>query len=104
MDINQARALAEKYLRENGPQSPSVALFDDEFVHDHGWCYEFPWNTVRFIETRDLADIIGPGLGPIVVVKESGDTWLMGGFPDPDQQLANYAAEHGISTSDGEGS
>ncbi|GAA2603988.1 YrhB domain-containing protein [Actinomadura fulvescens] len=62
MDIDQARRLAEVHLAENSPPSRPVALFEDELVEDLGWCFVFPWNTARYGETRDMADIIGPRL------------------------------------------
>ncbi|KAB2343939.1 YrhB domain-containing protein [Actinomadura rudentiformis] len=101
MDIKHARTLAERYLTENSPPSRPTALFEDDLVEDHGWCFVFPWNTARYVETRNMADIIGPGFGPIVVVKKSGETWMMSGFPPPEQQLSAYAASHGISDEGG---
>lgn len=99
MDIAEARALASEQLatlsKLLAPGRP-LALFGDEGVVDHGWCFEFPWNTARYVETRNLADILGPGDGPIVVVKSTGDVWVMSSMPDPDIQLATYAAENGI--------
>ncbi|MEU5860848.1 YrhB domain-containing protein [Nonomuraea sp. NPDC047529] len=96
MDRQQATLLAERYLAGFSTAEKPLALYGDESVDDLGWCFVFPWNTARFIETRDFADVHGPGYGPVVVVKESGDTWMMNGLPE-EQQLAAYAARHGIS-------
>ena len=52
-------------------------LAGGDIAEEHEWCYVFPWNTARYVETRNIADIFGPGGGPIVVVKETGDTWMM---------------------------
>ncbi|RVX37916.1 immunity protein 35 of polymorphic toxin system [Nonomuraea polychroma] len=97
MEIEQAKVLAERYLARFSTAEEPLAFYDDESVDDLGWCFVFPWNTVRYIETRDISHVRGPGYGPIVVVKDSGDTWMMGGFAPEDEQLSAYAAKHGIS-------
>ncbi|MFD9946768.1 YrhB domain-containing protein [Nonomuraea sp. NPDC059023] len=96
MDIEQAKALAEQCLARFSTAEEPLAFYGDETIDDLGWCFVFPWNTARFVETRDFAHVRGPGYGPIVVVKGSGDTWMMNGLPE-DQQLAAYAKEHGLS-------
>jgi hypothetical protein len=96
MDIAQARVLAEHLLARFSTAEEPMALYEDESVDDRGWCFIFPWNTARYVKTLDISDSLGPGFGPIVVVKHSGDTWMMNGLPE-EGQLSSYAAEHGIS-------
>jgi hypothetical protein len=98
MNLEDARAIAEEKLHGLGHARP-LALFPDESVRDYGWCYVFPWNTARYLETRDRSDALGPGTGPIVVVKESRDAWFMGSALPHADQLDAYAAEHGIGRS-----
>jgi hypothetical protein len=95
--IAQARELAERYLSQFSSAKTPLALFGDETAEDHDWCYVFPWNTARYVESLNLADSMGPGSGPIVVVRQTGDTWMMGSALPPDEQLAVYAVEHGIN-------
>lgn len=99
MDLKQAWDLAERYLARLSSEEQPLAFYGEEFVDDEGWCFVFPWNTVRYIETRDIAHVHGPGYGPIVVVKETGDTWMLSGHAPEEDQLAEYAAEHGIDVS-----
>ncbi len=97
VDVTTARGHAERQLeRYSTPEQPMV-LLGPETVRDHGWCYVFLWNTARYAETRDRADSKRPGSGPIVVVKESGDTWTMGTWLPVDMQLERYAEQHGIA-------
>jgi hypothetical protein len=98
MDIEQARSLAEQYMAKLFGSDHRMMVYENEFVTDRGWCFLFPWNTARYAETHDISDALGPGFGPIVVVKQSGDVWMMNSLPEEDQ-LAEYAAEHGIDVS-----
>ncbi|WP_442791103.1 YrhB domain-containing protein [Nocardia sp. NBC_01327] len=95
MDEPTARALASQYLESLSSRSRPLALYST--VEDHGWCYLFGWNTLRYIETGDIADAIGPGTGPIVVVKPTADAWMLSSAPTFDLQLARYSEEHGIT-------
>src|SRR5437868_2739577 len=97
MDISQAREIADRLLAKFGEPANPVALFGNEAVKDAGWCFVFPWDTARYVETRDRRYLLGPGCGPIAVVKESGDAWMMHGATSSDVQLAAYAVEHGIA-------
>ena len=95
MDEPTARELAARYLESFSGQRRTLALYST--VEDHGWCYTFGWNTLRYIETGDIEDAIGPGTGPIVVVKPTGDVWMLSSAPSFDLQLARYSEEHGIT-------
>jgi hypothetical protein len=95
MNRDRARELAAEYL-SRFPSGEQLALFGDDMIEDHGWCYVLPWNTSRYVQSLDLRDSIGPGPGPIVVVKQTGETWMMGSALPPVEQLAIYARDHGI--------
>ncbi|NRQ40223.1 hypothetical protein HII36_51640 [Nonomuraea sp. NN258] len=100
MDFHQAKALAERHLARFSTAEDPLALYEseDESADDRGWCFVFAWNTVRYLRSRDLSDVHGPGYGPIVVVKASGDTWMLGGYAPEDEQLTAYAKEHATAT------
>ena len=49
------------------------------------------FSTARWFATQDPADAPPPGNGPMVVVKESGETFHLGSTPSFDMQLAEYA-------------
>ncbi len=98
MELAEARAAAEAELESfSSPEFP-LRLVDDADVADIGWGWVWAWNTARWFETRDPADLAGPGAGPVVVVKDSGAAFHLGSAPSFDRQLAEYAQEHGLGT------
>lgn len=96
MTIEEAHRLAQEYLDGYFPPSDPVLLFPDEAAEDRGWCYVFYYNTKRYLETEDINYALGPGPGPVVVVKANSEVWMTGGG-NPEGQLSAYAAEHGYS-------
>ncbi|GAB0102576.1 hypothetical protein JMUB6875_15440 [Nocardia sp. JMUB6875] len=98
MDEPQARALAADYLDRFSSEERPLSLYPTS--KDYGWCLTFGWNTQRYLETRNMSDSMGPGTGPIVVVKSTGDVWMLSSAPSFDTQLAKYAAEHDIELPD----
>jgi hypothetical protein len=96
MELAEARAAAQVELdRMSSPTTP-LRLVDDADVADIGWGWVWAWNTARWFETRDPADLAGPGAGPVVVVRDSGETFHLGSSPSFDEQLAEYAKGHGL--------
>jgi hypothetical protein len=95
MELAEARTAAEAELETFSSTEFPLRLVDDGDVADVGFAWVYAWNTARWFETRDPADQAGPGAGPVVVVKDSGATFHLGSAPSFDQQLADYAAEHG---------
>ena len=93
MELNEARAAATEYLGTLGAPEP-LRLADDQ-VTDVGWAWVLAWSTVRWFETRDPAAVPPPGTGPAVVVKATGDCWMLGAASPYDEQLAGYASQHG---------
>ena|SRR5215208_8311276 len=97
MELAESRAAAQAELdRMSSPGTP-LRLVDDTDVADVGWGWVWAWNTARWFTTRDPADLAGPGAGPVVVVKDSGETFHLGSSPSFDEQLAAYASEHGLA-------
>ena len=91
MELAEARAAAQAELDSfSSPDNP-LRLVDDADVADVGWGWVWAWSTARWFETRDPADAPPPGDGPVVVVKETGETFHLGSTPAFDQQLAEYA-------------
>jgi hypothetical protein len=96
MELAEARAAAQAELdRMSSPTTP-LRLVDDADAADIGWGWVWAWNTARWFSTRDPADLAGPGAGPVVVVKDSGETFHLDSSPSFDEQLADYAREHGL--------
>jgi hypothetical protein len=95
MDKDQARIVAARFLAEKLPSATPLALFDND-PEDRGWCFLFYWNTAEYVRTRDIAFNIGPGTGPIAVVKATADAWALGSASF-DAQLDDYARRHGIA-------
>jgi hypothetical protein len=98
MTISVARALAQRHLDASGvtEQGQRLVIFpDDELVEDFAWCYVFHYNTERYVETNDPDDAMGPGAGPIAVVKKDGAIYKMGSAPGYEDRLAEYGRTHG---------
>lgn len=94
MDDSEARAIAARQLEGFSTDWRPLALYPT--AKDYGWCFVFGWNTKRYLETRNISDSMGPGTGPIAVVKANGDTWMLTSSPSVEDQLTRYADEHGI--------
>lgn len=96
MELAEARIAAEAELATfSSPEHP-LRLVDDADVADIGWGWVYAFNTARWFTTRDPADLAGPGAGPVVVVKDSGEAFHLDSTPSFDQQLADIAAERGL--------
>jgi len=96
MELAEARVAAQAELDRMSSASNPLRLFDDQFATDVGWGWVWAWNTARWFETRNPADSAGPGAGPVVVVKDSGEAFHLVSSPSYDEQLADYAAAHGL--------
>ena len=100
MELAEARRAAQAELdRISSPIAP-LRLVDDADVADVGWGWVWAWNTARWFETRDPADAAGPGAGPVVVVKRTGEAFHLASSPSLDEQLAGYATVHGLPEPD----
>jgi hypothetical protein len=93
MTISEARALAQQHLDACGmtEQGQRLVIYpQDEAADDYGWCYVFHYNTERYVATNDPGDAMGPGAGPIAVVKKDGAIYKMGSAPGYEDRLAAY--------------
>jgi hypothetical protein len=98
MTINEARTLAQRHLDASGvtEQGQRLVIFpEDELVTDFGWCYLFRYNTERCVETSDPDSAMGPGRGPIAVVKKNGTIRELDSAPGYEYRLAEYGRTHG---------
>jgi hypothetical protein len=98
MTIGEARALAQQYLDASGrtERGQRLVIFPyDELAEDLEWCYVFHYNTERYVETNDPGDAMGPGAGPIAVVKKDGAICELGSAPGYEDRLAEYGRTHG---------
>jgi immunity protein 35 of polymorphic toxin system len=93
MNRQTALQIAQQTLTELGAPDDLLQLASDT-VMDVGWAWICPWSTRRWFATGDPRDAQPPGLGPIVVVKHSGETWLLGTAVPYDDQLVTYAEAH----------
>jgi hypothetical protein len=96
MDLAEARTAAEAELATFSSPDHPLRLVDDGDVADIGWGWVYAWNTARWFRTRNPADLAGPGAGPVVVVKGSGETFHLGSAPSFDEQLADHARTRGL--------
>lgn len=96
MELAEARRAAQAELESFSSAENPLQLVEDADVADIGWAWVYAWSTARWFQTRDPADAAGPGAGPIVVLKDSGETFHLGSTPSFDMQLAEYADAHGL--------
>ena len=83
MDVAEARGVAEAELETFSTADNPLQLVDDDAVADIGWGWVFAFSTKRWFETQDAADAPPPGIGPIVVRKDSGAAFsLAAEMPD----------------------
>ncbi|UGT70232.1 hypothetical protein LTT66_08765 [Nocardia gipuzkoensis] len=92
---NSARhLLAQHSARHSTPADP-LQLGPPQRVADIGWAFIFPWSTTSWYLDGSVP-VLPPGSrGPIVVVKDTGHTWLLDSLRNYDAQLTDYAHEHG---------
>ena len=96
MQLVQARTAAQAELDTISSETNPLRLVDDADVADVGWGWVWAWNTARWFETGDPADVAPPGDGPIVVVKETGEAFHLWSSPSFDEQLRQYAEARGL--------
>ena len=93
MDVRQARQRAEAKLRQVEDPAVPLRLVDGDQPGERDWCWIFPFNSARFLESGDFGDLIPSG--PIVVNKDGSDVWIANSAPPVEQWLNLYAAERG---------
>lgn len=96
MHRREALQRAQDMLAEvESPGEPLRLAPEDEAI-DIGWAWVLPWSTERWFFTEDPRAAPPPGYGPIVIVKQSSDSWFLATGPSYDEQLAQYARNHGL--------
>jgi hypothetical protein len=93
MDLDAARAQATEALQEIETGQP-LALVSPDAPSEYEWCWLYPFNTVRAIETGDIMDTLATG--PLVVPKSGAEPWVAPSSPPVERWLNEYAAEHGL--------
>ncbi|WP_167837827.1 YrhB domain-containing protein [Nocardia altamirensis] len=90
-----ARRIAEGVLAQVNTRAEPLALFPEHDCPDLGWAWVYGYTTVRWLRTGDPDAVPPPGGGPIVVVKDTADAWMLSGARDYNKQLIEYAERHG---------
>lgn len=98
MKLTDARAAAATFLESMETGEPLRLATNDENVADVGWAWVFPWSTARWFDIGRGRPPVGAG--PIVVVKSTRDTWMLGSATPYEEQLKVYAAERGLEHTD----
>jgi hypothetical protein len=93
MDLTAARTLAEAKLREIEDPAAPLRLNDEWGPTEIEWAWCFPFNTVRYFETRQFSD--SAPSGPIVVNKDGSEVWIAASAAPVEQWLNQYAQKHG---------
>lgn len=93
MNFEQARAVAERQIRDGEDPSFPLVLLDQTL--ERSWCWVFFYQSKAFLETGDFEHCL-LGNRPIVVNKADGELWRMGTAKRPEFYLAEYAKEHGL--------
>jgi hypothetical protein len=93
MDLDAARAQATEALQEIETGQP-LALVSPDAPSEYEWCWLYPFNTVRAIETGDIMDTLATG--PLVVPKSGAEPWVALSSPPVERWLNEYAAEQGL--------
>ncbi|MBF6298015.1 hypothetical protein IU459_10700 [Nocardia amamiensis] len=92
---NSARHLLAAHSARHSTPADPLQLGPPERVCDIGWAFIFPWSTTSWY-TDGAVPTLPPGnRGPIVVVKDTGHTWLLDSLGNYDAQLIAYARENG---------
>lgn len=95
--MNADRALARatvalRRIEEHRPDEP-LTLVSGAAV-ERGWCWLFPFDTVRAVETGDIMASLATG--PLVVPKDSAPPWVAPSSGPIERWLNAYAMEHGL--------
>ncbi|MEV6636923.1 YrhB family protein [Actinoplanes sp. NPDC051470] len=89
MDVDAARAQATATLRQIEEGGHPLALLDPDSPIEHEWCWLFPFNTARAIETGDFMHSLA--VGPLVVPKSGDEPWVAPSSPPVEKWLNAYA-------------
>ena len=94
MDAAKARERAIEAMHAiEGPGQPLELLAPDA-PGEREWCWLFPFNTVRAIQTGAFMDSVLSG--PIVVPKDGSEPWVAPSSRPVERWLNEYADVHGL--------
>ncbi|MFE7747236.1 hypothetical protein [Nocardia sp. NPDC057455] len=92
---NSARHLLAQHSARHATPADPLQLGPPQRVADIGWAFIFPWSTTSWYLDGSVPTLPPGGRGPIVVVKDTGHTWLLDSLRNYDAQLAAYARANG---------
>ena len=95
MDANDARDRATAALRELEDPARPLALLAPDAPSEYSWCWVYPFNTERAIETGDIMDTLATG--PLVVPKSDAAPWVAPSSPPLERWLNEYAEREGLA-------
>jgi hypothetical protein len=95
MDVDTARGRAIETLRQVEEGGHPLALLDPGNPIEHEWCWLFPFNTARAIETGDFMDSLA--VGPLVVPKSGEQPWIAPSSPPVEKWLNAYAERNSLT-------
>ncbi|WFE34599.1 YrhB domain-containing protein [Micromonospora sp. WMMD975] len=95
--MNADRALARatvalRRVEEERPDEPLTLL--PEAATERLWCWVFPFDTVRAIETGDIMASLATG--PLVVPKNNAEPWVAPSSGPIERWLNEYAMAHDL--------
>ncbi|MFD0277290.1 YrhB domain-containing protein [Kitasatospora sp. NPDC127111] len=87
IDYADAHRLAQDYVRNLSVSMDVELVLVDDAVTDEEWCWVFPYDSRAHLEKGDTRDAL-IGLGPLVVVRDTGAVHQLGSNVPPDEALA----------------
>jgi hypothetical protein len=87
IDFNTAMALAEAELAKRAPGIGVPVVIRKENTIEKRLAWVFFYNSEEFVKTSKFSSQLA-GNGPIVVMKENGETTSYGSFPSVEEILA----------------
>jgi hypothetical protein len=94
MDVDTARAHAIEAIAQIERDGEPLTLIAEDTPKEYEWCWLFPFNTVRGIETGDIMDSLVTG--PLVVPKNGAEPWIAPSSPPVEMWLNEYAEAEGL--------
>ncbi|WP_039802143.1 hypothetical protein [Nocardia araoensis] len=92
---NSARHLLAQHSARHATPADPLQLGPPYRVADIGWAFIFPWSTTSWYLDGSVPTLPPGSRGPIVVVKDTGHTWLLDSLRNYDAQLTAYAHANG---------
>ncbi|WP_305790264.1 YrhB domain-containing protein [Symbioplanes lichenis] len=94
MNADDARARATAVLRELEDPNRPLALVNASQPGEYEWCWVFPYNTAKAIETGSFLDSLATG--PLVVPKNGAQPFVAPPSPPLERWLNEYAQREGL--------